>query len=98
MVDATLVTIHGFWSSPATWDRLDAIWNADEQLRCLRIHPWRYRVEEPGGGFVDCVQVSWSRRRCFVHDWMVVTGHTEPNRNQAPSWVVFAFRTGPFRR
>src|SRR6266705_522364 len=42
MVDATLVTIHGFWSSPATWDRLDAIWNADEQLRGLRIHPFRY--------------------------------------------------------
>jgi hypothetical protein len=42
MVDATLVTIHGFWSSPATWDRLDAIWNADEQLRGWRIHPFRY--------------------------------------------------------
>lgn len=42
MVDATLVTIHGFWSSPATWDRLDAIWIADEQLRGLRIHPFRY--------------------------------------------------------
>jgi Alpha/beta hydrolase family len=42
MVDATLVTIHGFWSSPATWDRLDAIWNADEQLRGLRIHPFPY--------------------------------------------------------
>ena len=42
MVDATLVTIHGFWSSPATWDRLDAIWNADEQLRGLRIHRFRY--------------------------------------------------------
>ena len=42
MVDATLVTIHGFWSSPGTWDRLDAIWNADEQLHGLRIHPFRY--------------------------------------------------------
>ena len=23
MTDATLVTIHGFWSSPATWERLE---------------------------------------------------------------------------
>jgi hypothetical protein len=42
MVDATLVTIHGFWSSPATWKRLDAIWHADEQLRGLEIHPFGY--------------------------------------------------------
>src|SRR6266436_6987808 len=25
MIDATLVTIHGFWSSPAAWGQLDAI-------------------------------------------------------------------------
>lgn len=42
MVDATLVTIHGFWSSPGTWDRLDAIWNADKQLYGLRICPFGY--------------------------------------------------------
>lgn len=42
MMDATLVTIHGFWSSPATWERLNAIWSADEQLRGLRIHPFIY--------------------------------------------------------
>jgi pimeloyl-ACP methyl ester carboxylesterase len=42
MINATLVTIHGFWSSPATWDRLNAVWSADEQLRGLRIHPFEY--------------------------------------------------------
>ena len=42
MINATLVTIHGFWSSPATWERLNAIWYADEQLRGLRIHPFGY--------------------------------------------------------
>ena len=40
MINATLVTIHGFWSSSVTWERLDAIWSADEQLRGLRIHPF----------------------------------------------------------
>jgi tetratricopeptide (TPR) repeat protein len=43
VVDATLVTIHGFWSTPETWDRLNAIWNADEQLRGLRIYRFGYR-------------------------------------------------------
>jgi pimeloyl-ACP methyl ester carboxylesterase len=42
MLNATLVTIHGFWSSPATWERLNAVWYADEQLRGLRIHPFGY--------------------------------------------------------
>jgi pimeloyl-ACP methyl ester carboxylesterase len=42
MTDATLLTIHGFWSSPATWERLNAIWRADEQLRGLRFHPFGY--------------------------------------------------------
>ena len=42
MTNATLVTIHGFWSSPTTWERLNAIWSADEQLRGLRIHPFGY--------------------------------------------------------
>ena len=42
MVDATLVTIHGFWSSPATWKRLEAIWHEDKQLHVLRIHPFGY--------------------------------------------------------
>ena len=42
MIDATLVTIHGFWSSPATWERLNEVWRADEELRGLRIHPFGY--------------------------------------------------------
>ena len=29
---------------------------------------------------------------------MVVTGHTGPSRNYAPSWIVHALSTGPFRR
>jgi pimeloyl-ACP methyl ester carboxylesterase len=43
MIEATLVTVHGFWSSPATWDRLTTVWSADERLRGLRIHPFGYR-------------------------------------------------------
>jgi pimeloyl-ACP methyl ester carboxylesterase len=42
VIDATLVTIHGFWSSPATWERLSEVWSADEELRGLRIHPFSY--------------------------------------------------------
>ena len=42
MIDATLVTIHGFWSSSATWERLNEVWRADEELRGLRIHPFGY--------------------------------------------------------
>jgi pimeloyl-ACP methyl ester carboxylesterase len=39
VTNVTLVTIHGFWSSSATWERLTAIWSADERLR---IHPFGY--------------------------------------------------------
>jgi pimeloyl-ACP methyl ester carboxylesterase len=42
MINATLVTVHGFWSSPMTWERLGAIWAADEQLRGLQIHDFSY--------------------------------------------------------
>ena len=42
MLNATLLTIHGFWSSPATWERLSAAWHADEQLSGLQIHPFGY--------------------------------------------------------
>jgi pimeloyl-ACP methyl ester carboxylesterase len=42
MLDATLVTIHGFWSSPKTWQSLSTIWHADERLRGLQIDPFGY--------------------------------------------------------
>jgi pimeloyl-ACP methyl ester carboxylesterase len=42
VTNVTLVTIHGFWSSPATWARLNAIWYADEQLQGLQIVPFEY--------------------------------------------------------
>jgi len=42
VMGATLVTIHGFWSSPATWERLNEVWRADEELRGLRIHSFGY--------------------------------------------------------
>lgn len=42
MIDADLVLIHGFWSSPATWDRLIRRVRADEDLRGLRAHPFGY--------------------------------------------------------
>jgi len=42
MINTTLVTIHGFWSSPTTWEQLSEIWNTDEQLQGVRIHPFGY--------------------------------------------------------
>ena len=42
MVDATLVTVHGFWSDPTTWDRLSAVWRADDELAGLKIHGFGY--------------------------------------------------------
>lgn len=42
MINAALVTIHGFWSAPATWERLNEVWRADEELRGLRIHAFGY--------------------------------------------------------
>src|SRR5690348_14128603 len=42
MVDATLVTVHGFWSAPDTWDKLKAEWIADDELKGLRIHSFGY--------------------------------------------------------
>ena len=41
-MDAALVTIHGFWSSPATWERLNESGARIEELRGLRIHPFGY--------------------------------------------------------
>ena len=42
MLDAMLVTVHGLWSAPATWDRLTSVWQSDEQLRGLRVHAFGY--------------------------------------------------------
>lgn len=42
MINAALVTIHGFWSAPTTWERLNEAWRADKDLRALRIHPFSY--------------------------------------------------------
>ena len=41
-MDADLVLIHGFWSSPATWDRLIARLQGDKDLAGLRIHAFGY--------------------------------------------------------
>jgi pimeloyl-ACP methyl ester carboxylesterase len=41
-MDADLVLIHGFWSSPATWDRLIARLREDTDLAGLRIHAFGY--------------------------------------------------------
>jgi hypothetical protein len=49
MVDATLVTVRGFWSSPSTWDRLRAVWGADEELKGLRIHGFGRIPGHPDG-------------------------------------------------
>jgi len=42
VINATLVTIHGFWSSPVTWERLNEVWRSDEELRGLNIHAFGY--------------------------------------------------------
>jgi len=42
MINATLVTVHGFWSSPATWERLNKAWLADTDLHGLDIHDFGY--------------------------------------------------------
>jgi hypothetical protein len=34
--------VHGFWSSPATWDRLRAVWQADSELRGVQVHGFGY--------------------------------------------------------
>ncbi|PWU53797.1 hypothetical protein DLJ47_15295 [Micromonospora sp. S4605] len=43
MRNATVLFIHGFWSSPATWDRIAARLNADADLASLRIERFGYR-------------------------------------------------------
>lgn len=56
MVNATLVTVHGFWSSPATWDRLCAVWQADDELEGLQVHGFGYpSPKKPRAPF------SWTR-------------------------------------
>lgn len=41
-MDADLVLVHGFWSSPATWNRLMAHLRDDPDLAGLRIHAFPY--------------------------------------------------------
>ena len=41
MMDADLVLIHGFWSSPKTWDKLTQRFETDNELRGLRVHRFR---------------------------------------------------------
>lgn len=43
MRDATVLFIHGFWSSPATWDRILTLLDADADLAPLRIERFGYR-------------------------------------------------------
>ena len=40
--NVTIVTIHGYWSSPEVWERLSHTWLTDEELCGLRIHPFGY--------------------------------------------------------
>jgi pimeloyl-ACP methyl ester carboxylesterase len=42
MLDADLLLIHGFWSSPATWDPLTAQLSLEPDLAGLRIHAFGY--------------------------------------------------------
>jgi pimeloyl-ACP methyl ester carboxylesterase len=45
MINANLVLIHGFWSSPATWNKLSDRLSADSELQGLRVH--RFGYESP---------------------------------------------------
>ena len=45
MINADLVLIHGFWSSPATWDKLSDRLSADSELQGLRVR--RFGYESP---------------------------------------------------
>jgi hypothetical protein len=51
VIDATLVTIHGFWPSPATWERLNETWRADGFLSprfpVTRDQAWRKIASRP---------------------------------------------------
>jgi pimeloyl-ACP methyl ester carboxylesterase len=42
MLDADLVLLHGFWSSPARWDKLSQRLHQDPDLEGLRIHAFGY--------------------------------------------------------
>ncbi|HZO69177.1 MAG TPA: hypothetical protein VFB74_29660 [Kribbellaceae bacterium] len=42
MIDANLVLIHGFWSSPATWDRLNRRLREDSELDGIALRPFGY--------------------------------------------------------
>jgi len=42
VIDVDLVLIHGFWSSPKTWDKLTRLFEADEELDGLRVHGFPY--------------------------------------------------------
>jgi pimeloyl-ACP methyl ester carboxylesterase len=42
MLDADLLLIHGFWSSPATWDPLTQSLSDDAELVGLRVHAFGY--------------------------------------------------------
>ncbi len=69
MINAMLVTIHGFWSSPATWERLTAVWYADEQLRGLQIDPFGYPSPQGPGKVEICPglyqQLRWPRSQAI---------------------------------
>jgi pimeloyl-ACP methyl ester carboxylesterase len=42
MIEGSLVLVHGFWSSPATWRPMTNRIQADEDLRGLRVFPFGY--------------------------------------------------------
>jgi pimeloyl-ACP methyl ester carboxylesterase len=64
-MDADLVLMHGFWSSPATWDRLTARLRADADLAGLRIRAFGYespKLRWPGSP-TRVPDYSYHRRR-----------------------------------
>lgn len=90
MINATLVTIHGFWSSPATWERLTAAWEADDQLRGLQIHPFGY--PSPKGS-----RLPLSAARVPGYDDIAQTLATEyklPPLAEAPSIAIVTHSQG----
>ena len=84
MIDATLVAIHGFGSSPATWNRLNAVWSADKGLRGLLIDPFGYpspRVPQGGPSRLGASRITTTSPRALPTGTRCTTGTRPRSRS-----------------